>query len=113
VLIDRPFHPLDRPEPEWGPPTAQDLVNALPKAWSQLQLVHYEDTTGIGDWQQTREDRLKKQALCMAVEGPGANYPEQSRPSLERRELTGAILPPRPATRPSARTNRRQPASIS
>jgi len=61
VLVDRPFHPLDRPEPEWGPPTPQDQVNALPKAWSELQLVRYEDTTGIGDWQQTREDRLKKQ----------------------------------------------------
>ncbi len=61
LLIDRPFHPLDRPEPEWGPPTAQDQVNALPNAWSNLQLVHYEDTTGIGDWQQTRDDRLKKQ----------------------------------------------------
>lgn len=61
VLIDRPFHPLDRPEPGWGPPTEQDQVNALPKAWSALQLVHYEDTTGIGDWQQTQEDRVKKQ----------------------------------------------------
>jgi SAM-dependent methyltransferase len=61
LLVDRPFHPLDRPEPEWGPPTAQDQWNALPKAWSELQLVHYEDTTGIGDWQQTRDDRLAKQ----------------------------------------------------
>jgi hypothetical protein len=51
---------LDWPEPEWGPPTAQDQVNALPRAWSNLQLVHYEDTTGIGDWQQTREDRTTK-----------------------------------------------------
>lgn len=23
-------------------------VNALPRAWSALELVHYEDTTGIG-----------------------------------------------------------------
>ena len=61
LLIDRPFHPLDRPEPEWGPPTEQDQINALPRAWSALQLVHYEDTTGIGDWQQTSEDRVKKQ----------------------------------------------------
>lgn len=61
LLIDRPFHPLDHPEPEWGPPTEQDQVNALPRAWSALQLVHYEDTTGIGDWQQTREDRVQKQ----------------------------------------------------
>jgi len=61
VLIDRPFHPLDRPEPEWPAPTEQDQMNALPRAWSALQLVHYEDTTGIGDWQQTREDRVKKQ----------------------------------------------------
>jgi SAM-dependent methyltransferase len=61
LLIDRPFHPLDHPEPDWGPPIAQDQVNALPRAWSALQLVHYEDTTGIGDWQQTRDDRVKKQ----------------------------------------------------
>jgi SAM-dependent methyltransferase len=61
LLVDRPLHPLDRPEPEWGPPAAQDQVNALPKAWADLQLVHYEDTTGIGDWQQTSEDRVRKQ----------------------------------------------------
>ncbi len=61
LLIDRPFHPLDKPEPEWPAPTEQDAMNALPKAWSNLQLVRYEDTFGIGDWQQTREDREKKQ----------------------------------------------------
>jgi hypothetical protein len=38
-----------------------DAVNALPKAWADLQLVRYEDISGIGDWQQTREDRVKKQ----------------------------------------------------
>lgn len=36
-------------------------MNALPKAWADLQLVHYEDTTGIGDWQQTRDPRVSKQ----------------------------------------------------
>ena len=60
LLVDRPFHPLDWPEPEWGSPTAQDEVNALPKAWAGLQLVNYEDTTGIGEWQQTRDDRVNK-----------------------------------------------------
>jgi len=25
----------------------------VPKAWSDLQLVFYEDTNGVGDWQQT------------------------------------------------------------
>ncbi len=57
LLIDRPFHPLDKPQPGWPPPTDQDKVNALPKAWSNLQLVRYDDTFGIADWQQTREPR--------------------------------------------------------
>jgi predicted O-methyltransferase YrrM len=67
LLIDRPFHPLDRPEPEWGPPGEQDKINALPRAWSDLQLVHYEDTTGIGDWQQTRDDRVTKPLRIVRV----------------------------------------------
>ncbi len=59
VLIDRPFRSLTNPEPGW-PETEQDKVNALTKAWSDLQIIFYEDTTGIGDWQQTAEDRLEK-----------------------------------------------------
>ena len=58
VLIDRPFRSLTNPEPGWTE-TAQDKVNALAKAWSDLQLVFYEDTTGFGDWQQTSADRLQ------------------------------------------------------
>ncbi len=59
VLIDRPFRSLTDPEPGW-PDTEQDKVNALAKAWSGLQIVFYEDTTGIGDWQQTAANRLEK-----------------------------------------------------
>jgi SAM-dependent methyltransferase len=59
VLIDRPFRSLTNPEPGW-PETEQDKVNALTKAWSDLQIIFYEDTTGIGDWQQTAENRLEK-----------------------------------------------------
>jgi len=57
VLIDRPFRSLTNPEP-W-PETEQDKVNALTKAWSDFQIVFYEDTTGIGDWQQTSAPRLE------------------------------------------------------
>jgi SAM-dependent methyltransferase len=57
VLIDRPFRSLVNPEP-W-PETEQDKPNALTKAWSDLQIVFYEDTTGIGDWRQTGEERLQ------------------------------------------------------
>lgn len=59
VLIDRPFRSLTDPEPGW-PDTEQDKVNALVKAWSGLQIVFYEDTTGIADWQQTAANRLEK-----------------------------------------------------
>lgn len=61
LLIERPFRPLTSPDPEWGQEKEQDKPNALTKAWSDLQIVHYEDTTGIGDWQQTSADRLEKQ----------------------------------------------------
>ncbi len=57
LLIDRPFRSLSNPEP-W-PEMEQDKVNALAKAWSGLHIVFYEDTTGIGDWQQTSADRLQ------------------------------------------------------
>ncbi|HWR54125.1 MAG TPA: methyltransferase domain-containing protein [Bryobacteraceae bacterium] len=58
VLIDRPFRSLTNPEPGW-PDTEQDKPNALAKAWSDLQIVFYEDTTGFGDWQQTSAGRLE------------------------------------------------------
>lgn len=60
VLVDRPYRSIVNPEPQWRE-TEQDKVNALPKAWSDLQIVFYEDTTGIGDWQQTSENRLQHQ----------------------------------------------------
>ncbi len=60
LLIDRPFRSLTNPEPNWTE-TEQDKVNALVRAWSGLHIVFYEDTTGIGDWQQTSADRLEYQ----------------------------------------------------
>jgi SAM-dependent methyltransferase len=51
VLFDRPYRNLENPEP-W-PEKEHDKPNALPKAWSALHLVFYEDTNGVGDWQQT------------------------------------------------------------
>lgn len=60
LIIDRPFRSLTKPEPGW-PETEQDKVNALAKAWSDLQIIHYEDTTGFADWQQTQAPRLEEQ----------------------------------------------------
>ncbi len=57
VLIDRPFRSLTDPDPGW-PETEMDKANALAKAWSDLQIVFYEDTTGIAEWQQTPDARL-------------------------------------------------------
>ncbi len=59
VLVDRPYRSLINPEPRW-PETEQDKPNALPKAWSALQLVHYEDTMDYADWQQTQAGRLEE-----------------------------------------------------
>lgn len=50
--MDRPYRSLDRPESQWHE-TEADKANAWMKVWSDLQIIHYEDTTGIGDWQQT------------------------------------------------------------
>lgn len=52
LLMDRPYRSLDHPESNWQE-TEADKANAWLKAWSDLQIIHYEDTTGIGDWQQT------------------------------------------------------------
>jgi hypothetical protein len=60
VLLDRPYRSLVDPEPGWRE-NEEDKVNAHLKAWSGLQIVHYEDTVGIADWQQTANDRLKQQ----------------------------------------------------
>jgi SAM-dependent methyltransferase len=61
LLIDRPFRSLTNPEP-W-PDMEQYKPNALAKAWSGLHIVFYEDTTGIGDWQQTSVDRTEYKQL--------------------------------------------------
>ena len=56
LLMDRPYRSLDHPEPQWRE-TEADKANAWLKAWADLQIVHYEDTTGVGDWQQTADRR--------------------------------------------------------
>jgi SAM-dependent methyltransferase len=56
LLMDRPYRSLDHPEPQWRE-TEADKANAWLKAWSDLQIVYYEDTTGVGDWQQTAARR--------------------------------------------------------
>lgn len=60
LLIDRPFQNLENPEPSWGPIIEQDKPNALIKAYPSLRVMHYEDTMGIADWQQTSDKREEK-----------------------------------------------------
>ena len=62
LLMDRPYRSLDHPEPQWRE-TEADKANSWLKAWSELQIVRYEDTTGIGDWQQTAVDRREYKEL--------------------------------------------------
>ncbi len=62
LLMDRPYRSLDHPEPQW-PETEADKANAWLKAWSDLQIVYYEDTTGVGDWQQTAVARQEYRQL--------------------------------------------------
>jgi 2-polyprenyl-3-methyl-5-hydroxy-6-metoxy-1,4-benzoquinol methylase len=62
LLMDRPYRSLDHPEPQW-PDTDADKANAWLKAWSDLQIVYYEDTTGVGDWQQTAAPRREYRQL--------------------------------------------------
>lgn len=62
LLIERPFLDLDHPDPEWRAPLIeQDKPNALLKAYSNLRVIHYQDTLEIGDWQQTSVSRLETQ----------------------------------------------------
>ena len=68
LLIDRPFLDLDHPDPEWkASPAEQDKPNALFKAYSNLRVLHYEDTHEIGEWQQGSTDRLKKQVRIVRI----------------------------------------------
>jgi 2-polyprenyl-3-methyl-5-hydroxy-6-metoxy-1,4-benzoquinol methylase len=62
LLMDRPYRSLDHPEPQWRE-TEADKANAWLKAWSELQIVYYEDTTGVGDWQQTAVSRQEYKEL--------------------------------------------------
>jgi len=62
LLMDRPYRSLDHPEPQWHE-TEADKANAWLKAWSGLQIVYYEDTTGVGEWQQTAVPRQEYKQL--------------------------------------------------
>jgi 2-polyprenyl-3-methyl-5-hydroxy-6-metoxy-1,4-benzoquinol methylase len=62
LLMDRPYRSLDHPEPQWRE-TEADKANSWLKAWSGLQIVYYEDTTGVGDWQQTAVRREEYKQL--------------------------------------------------
>ena len=68
LLIERPFRDLDNPDPEWSAPLIeQDQPNALLKAYSNLRIMHYQDTMEIGDWQQTSVNRLEKQLRIVRI----------------------------------------------
>jgi len=72
VLFDRPYRNLESPEPFWRE-KEHDKPNALPKAWNDLQLVFYEDTNGVGDWQQTavaRQEYTQLRLVHMLVRKP-------------------------------------------
>jgi SAM-dependent methyltransferase len=49
VLIETRGPTLDKSTPQRGE-TELDKANALTKAWSDMQIVFYEDTIGIADW---------------------------------------------------------------
>jgi 2-polyprenyl-3-methyl-5-hydroxy-6-metoxy-1,4-benzoquinol methylase len=58
VLIE---HPVEEPEDAGKDPgnAAASAVNALPRAYSDgLQVLFYQDTQDISDWQRTPEDRM-------------------------------------------------------
>jgi 2-polyprenyl-3-methyl-5-hydroxy-6-metoxy-1,4-benzoquinol methylase len=62
LLMDRPYRSLDHPEPQWRE-TQADKPNSWLKAWADMQIVFYEDTTGVGDWQQTAVRRQEYNEL--------------------------------------------------
>jgi 2-polyprenyl-3-methyl-5-hydroxy-6-metoxy-1,4-benzoquinol methylase len=66
LLLDRPYRSLTNPEPGW-PDTEQDKVNAHLKAWSELQIVFYEDKTGYAEWRQTSAPRLEQKLRIVRV----------------------------------------------
>ena len=68
LLIERPFRDLDNPDPEWSAPMIeQDQPNALLKAYSNLRIMHYQDTMEVGDWQQTSVNRLEKRLRIVRI----------------------------------------------
>jgi 2-polyprenyl-3-methyl-5-hydroxy-6-metoxy-1,4-benzoquinol methylase len=68
LLLDRPYRSLTNPEPGW-PETEEDKVNAHVKAWGAagMQIVHYEDKTGIGEWRQTNAPRLEQKLRIIRI----------------------------------------------
>ncbi len=66
VLIDRPLRSFTDPEPGWEE-TEQDKINAFARAWSDMQIVFYQDTTEFADWQQGRAGRLEKKMRIMRL----------------------------------------------
>lgn len=58
LVYERPMRSLLNPEPYW-PETELDKKNSLLKAWSDLQIVSYQDDLGIADWQQGPEKRAE------------------------------------------------------
>jgi len=55
VLFTRQFRSLPPAVPEpFLMESANDKMNALLKAWSDLQIVFYEETTGMGEWFHSR-----------------------------------------------------------
>jgi len=53
VPIIRPLRSLTAPQPGWEE-SESDKMNALPSAWSDLQIVFYEDTTEMAEWFHSR-----------------------------------------------------------
>ena len=66
LLLDRPYRSLTNPEPGW-PETEQDKVNAHLRAWSDLQIVFYEDKSGYAEWRQTSAPRLEQKLRIVRV----------------------------------------------
>ena len=59
LLFERPMRSLVDPEPFW-PETPLEKKNSMLKAWSDLQIVFYQDAPDISDWQQGPTSRLEK-----------------------------------------------------
>jgi len=93
LLMDRPYRSLDHPEANW-PDTEADKANAWLKAWSDLQIVFYEDTTGMGDWQQTAVPARSTASFglftCWLASASPSGAAHRAAPSAE---ITGGTSP--------------------